>query len=289
MLTEDAKYFDVMEAVLFNGLLSGVSLEGTKFFYCNPLESGGRGGRRPSRRVPCCHGSICRTIPQVPGYMYAHTDSDIYVTLYAANRTEIPLGDGKVRVRQETKYPFDGRIVLTVAPARAGQKFNLRLRIPTWARERFMPGALYSFVAPPPKKWEISVNGESVKARLEKGFAVVERAWKSGDKVQLDLPMPVQGSTCIDKVEAYRGRVAFTRGPLVYCAEGVDNNGPVKRFTIGKLPTADQVKISTIQDGVLKGVNMISFPASERIHLVPYYSWENRGNKSMVVWIPRSQ
>jgi DUF1680 family protein len=274
-LTRDARYFDVMEVVLLNG---------------------GRAARRPSRRVPCCHGSICRTIPQVLGYMYSHTESDIYVTLYAANRTTVPLGDGEVRVTQQTKYPFDGRIALTLAPARDGQRFKLRLRIPTWAREKFIPGALYSFVAPPPKKWEISVNGQPVKAELEKGFAVVERAWKSGDKVQLELPMPVQMSTCIDKVKAYLGRVAVTRGPLVYCVEEADNNGRVQRLAVKKPPAPEQVKLSTIQDGVLKGVTMISFPATERegdeekpltIHLVPYYSWCNRGNKSMNVWIPR--
>jgi len=296
MLTEDARYFDVMEVVLFNGLLAGVSIPGDTFFYRNILESGGGAVRRPSRRVPCCHGSICRTIPQVPGYMYAHTDSDVYVTLYAANRTEIHLGDGKVRIRQETKYPFDGRIVLTLAPARDGQRFNLRLRIPTWAREKFMPGALYSYVSPPPKKWAVSVNGQPVKAGLEKGFAVVERAWNSGDKVQLDLPMPVQISTCIDKVKAYLGRVAVTRGPLVYCVEEADNNGRVQRLAVKKLPAPEQIKLSTIEDGILKGVTMISLPAVERvdkeerpstIHLVPYYGWCNRGSKSMNVWIPR--
>jgi hypothetical protein len=295
MLTQEAKYLDVMEVVLFNGLLSGVSLDGDKFFYTNVLESGGRAARLPSRRVPCCHGSICRTIPRVPGYMYAHTENDIYVTLYAANSTKIPLGGG-VGIRQETKYPFDGRVLLTVSPASEGRKFNLRLRIPTWARERFMPGALYSFVAPPPENWEVRVNGQLLKAQLDKGFAVLAREWKSGDKVQLDLPMPVQMSTCTDKVEACRGRLAVTRGPLVYCAEEADNNGPVRRLAIPKPPAAGEIKVSTIQDGILKGVTTISFPARERLdgneralnmHLVPYYSWDNRGDKSMAVWIPQ--
>lgn len=228
--------------------------------------------------------------------MYAHTDNEVYVTLYAANRTEIPLGSGKVQIQQETAYPFDGRVVLTVSPASEGQKFNLRLRIPTWAQEQFMPGALYSFVEPPPK-WELRVNGRPVQPKWDKGFTVLQGPWKSGDKVQLDLPMPVQISTCIDKVTAYAGRVAVTRGPLVYCAEEADNNGPVQRLAIPKLPGAGQIKVSTVQEGVLKGVRMSSFPAAEdvageerplTIHLVPYYSWENRGDKSMIVWIPRS-
>jgi DUF1680 family protein len=296
LLTQDAKYFDVMEVVLLNGLLSGVSLSGDEFFYTNVLESGGGTARLPDRRVPCCHGSFCRTIPQVPGYMYAHTENDVYVTLYAANSTEVALADGKVRIEQETEYPFDGKIVFTVSPATDGQKFRLRLRIPTWAREKFLPGALYNFVAPPATNWEVKVNGELVTTKLEKGFAVIDRPWTSGDKVQLDLPMPVQVSTCIDKVEAYRGRVAVTRGPLVYCAEEVDNNGPVHRLAIPELPEADQIEVHKIPDGVLKGVRLASIPGVERIdgkeepvsiNLVPYYSWANRGDKSMVVWIPQ--
>jgi DUF1680 family protein len=228
--------------------------------------------------------------------MYAHTDSDIYVTLYAANSTSIPLGGGNVGIKQETKYPFGGTVILTVSPAQDGQKFNMRLRIPTWAQEKFIPGALYSFTEAPSKKWAVKVNGESVDTKMEKGFAIVERAWKAGDKVQLDLPMPVQISTCIDKVQAYLGRVAVTRGPLVYCAEEEDNNGTVQRLAIPKLPAPEKIKVSTVQDGVLKGVPAISFPAVEiqgeekkplDIHLVPYYGWNNRGNKSMSVWIPR--
>ena len=296
MLTGRAKYFDVMEVVLLNGFLASTSLEGNRFFYRNRLESGGGIGRQPDRRVPCCHGSVCRTIPQVPGYMYAHTDSDIYVPFYARNATTIGLAAGRVGLRQETQYPFDGCVSLTVSPAVDGQKFALKLRIPTWAREKFMPGALYSYLAPPREKWSVKVNGQLFQAGLDKGFAVVDRKWKSGDKVQLDLPMPVRINTCIDKVEAYRGRLAVTRGPLVYCAEEVDQDGPVHRLGLGKVPTASQSEVTTIEEGILKGIPTISFPGVRRvadkqrsttIRLVPYYCWDNRGDKSMGVWIPR--
>ena len=259
--------------------------------------------------------------------MYAHTDNQAYVTLYAGNSTEIPLDGGKVGIKQETEYPFDGKVKLTLSPAQEGQKFILKLRIPTWAREKFMPGDLYNFVEPPPD-WEVKVNGESLRPELDKGFAVIKRQWKSGDTVQLDLPMPVQFNTAIEKVKADIGRVAVTRGPLVYCAEGVDNDGLVQRFTIPKLPRAEQIEVSTIQEGVLEGVKRISFPAREHlaqggkrptddqllrktspgwvlndnyywppdllteersssIHLVPYYSWANRDHTSMIVWIAR--
>ena len=327
LLTQDAKYFDVAEATLLNGALVGVSISGDRFFYVNPLEANGERkfnhgtpGRFAWFKVPCCPSSISRLIPQVPGYMYAYTDNEVYVTLYAGNSTEIPLSDGEVRIKQETKYPFDGRVILTVVPAHEGQRFMLKLRIPTWARERFMPGAIYSFVERPPN-WEVRVNGQLVETKLEKGFAVIERRWKPGDRVRLDLPMPVQLNTCIEKVKANVGRVAVTRGPLLYCAEEVDNNGLVQRLAIPKLPGAEQIKVSTVQEGVLKGVRMIGFPAVEHlvgeerpsasqlvhsndfyywppdilgeerpltIHLVPYYSWDNRGGKSMIVWIPRS-
>ena len=296
MLTKDGRYFDTMEVVLFNGLLSGVSLSGDKFFYANILESGGRAARRDDRRVPCCHGSIARTIPQVPGYMYAHTASDIYAILYANNSATFSLPSGKVRIEQRTAYPFDGQINLKVNPSKHGQKFAVRLRIPAWARKKFMPGALYSFIHPPKQKWTAKVNGESVTAKLEKGFAVIERTWSAGDTVQLNLPMPVQFSTCIAKVAAYRNRVAVTRGPLVYCAEEIDNGGPVQRLAIPKTPIAPQVKVTAINDGPLKGVNMIQLPGADRtdgkdrpmnISLVPYYSWENRGSKTMSVWIPQ--
>jgi len=296
MLTGDARYCDVMEVVLFNGFLASTSLEGNQFFYRNRLESGGGISRLPDRRVPCCHGSVCRTIPQVPGYMYAQTDSDIYVPFYARNSANITLAKGQVALKQETSYPFDGGINLTVSPASDGHKFALRLRIPTWAGKKFMPGALYSYLAESEARWSVSINGQAFRARLDKGFAVIDRAWKSGDKVRLDLPMPVRINTCIDKVAAYRGRVAVTRGPLVYCAEESDHDGPVYRLSIGKAPPAKQIEVTAIKEGILKGLPTISFPGMKRIddkqqatsiRLVPYYCWGNRGAKSMTVWIPQ--
>ncbi|MEK6235413.1 MAG: glycoside hydrolase family 127 protein, partial [Planctomycetales bacterium] len=275
-------------------------------------------GRFPWWKVVCCPGSISRTIPQIPAYMYAHAGDDLYVTLYSANESEIALDGGKVKLSQKTEYPFDGRVALTVRPETDGQEFSLRLRIPTWAQDRFMPGELYSYTTPPKEKWQVRVNGKPVKSdELDKGFVVIKRAWKQGDKVELYLPMPVQFSTAYYRAVAFSGRVAATRGPLVYCAEEADNGMQVQRLAVSELPTQDQIKISTIQKGILKGVRMISFPGDERldvptnlsgrefaatlasplmpykgkerpatIRLVPYYSWNNRGEKSMTVWLP---
>ncbi len=324
LLTKDAKYFDVMEIVLLNGLLSGVGLEGNTFFYINPLEVNGhwgfnmqhQKGRFPWWKVVCCPGSISRTVPQVPGYMYAHSGDDLYLTLYAATETEAALTSGKVKVKQETKYPFEGKIAVTIDPAKDGQRFALRLRIPTWAREKkFLPGKLYTFQeAPPP--WTIQVNGKVFTPMMEKGFAVLDRSWKTGDKVQLDLPMPVQFSTAYNRAVAYNGRVAVTRGPFVFCAEEIDNGMQVQRLAVPQLPKPEQVKVTSIKGGLLDGMPMISFPGVEQlegetlenrefrvylaqplkpyegktrpatIRLVPYFSWNNRGEKSMTAWIP---
>ncbi len=219
-------------------------------------------------------------------------------------------------MKQETKYPFEGKVSLTIDPAKDGQKFNLRLRIPTWAREkRFLPGKLYTFKeAPPP--WTLTVNGQVVATRMEKGFAVIERSWKTGDKVQLDLPMPVQFSVAYNRAVAYNGRVAVTRGPFVFCAEEIDNGMRVQRLAVPQLPKPNQVKVTSIKEGLLKGMPMISFPGVEQlegetmgvrefrvylaqplmpyegktrpatIRLVPYFSWNNRGEKSMTAWLP---
>ena len=325
LLHQDAKYFDVAEVALLNNALAGVSMSGDRFFYVNPLEADGAkrfnhgsAGRSAWFGCACCPSNLARLIPQVPGYMYAHTDDAIYVTLYGGSRTTIPLAGGTVRIEQKSGYPFNGRVELAVSPAlpmpaikfrfdgkidlsippAKAQRFALKLRIPTWAGEQFVPGALYGYTAAPTKAWTVSVNGKPVEAPLDKGFAVVERRWRLGDKVRLELPMGVRLSTCIDKVASNVGRLAVTRGPLVYCAEEADNGGPVQRLFLPKAPPPGAVKTERIADGPLKGVVRVNLPGKQvapdgsvsdaTIALVPYYAWNNRGPKSMIVWLPRS-
>ena len=301
LLHEDAGYFDVAEVALLNNSLAGVSVSGNRFFYVNPLEADGKkkfnhgsAGRSPWFGCACCPSNITRLIPQVSGYMYAHTDDAIYVTLYGGNSTRIPLAGGKVGIKQVTRYPFDGKVLLTITPAKS-RAFALKLRIPTWAREKFVPGALYSFVRKLPEGWTIKVNGRGVKAPVVKGFATVNRTWAPGDEVELNLPMPVRFNVCDKRVRANVGRVAVTRGPLVYCAEEVDNAGPVQRFHVRQCPEPSRCKTAVINEGPLKGVVTVSFGATEAaaagprdatVKLVPYYAWNNRGEKSMIVWFP---
>jgi len=305
LLHRDAKYFDVAEVALLNNSLAGMSLQGNRFFYVNVLEADGirtfnkgTGGRAEWFGCACCPSNLARLIPQVAGYMYAHTSDAIYLGLYGGSRTEIPLEDGNVAIRQTSDYPFDGRVVLDIKPS-ADQRFALYLRIPTWARERFVPGKLYAYVDELVPKWTLQVNGESLDPELAKGFVTIERVWKPGDRVLLEIPMPVRYSTAIDQIEANRDRTALSRGPLVYCAEQADNGGnKVQRFFIHEPADSSAIQADVIEEGLLSGVVRVSVPAMEivgestkesRVRLIPYYAWNNRGEESMVVWMPRNE
>ena len=206
MAEKDGKYIDVAEVALYNNVLAGVNLEGNRFFYVNPLEVDGRRafnqglkGRAPWFGTACCPSNLARLIPQIPGMMYAHTDDDIYCTFYGGTSATIPLGRGNVGIRQETGYPFDETVSLTVSPEKASQKFALHLRIPTWAGDRFVPGKLYSYVNRQPGTWSLTVNGKPAKVKVDKGFAVIDRKWEKGDCV---AGRNRRGGSCRDAVDA---------------------------------------------------------------------------------------
>lgn len=299
----DARYMDVAEVALFNNALAGVNLDGNRFFYVNPLEADGqtkfnhgKTGRSPWFGTACCPTNIARLIPQVSGMMYSHTSDEIYVTLYGSNFTQIRLDDGPVDISQRADYPFEGNIEITLHPSEE-QDFVLKLRIPTWARSgQFLPGELYNYTQKSNSLWMLKVNGEKVKARLEKGFAVIDRTWKPGDKVELHLPMETRFNTAIDSVKNNRNRVAVTRGPLVYTAEEVDNDTQVQQLFIDDLPTSTDVRSERFLEGKLENIVNVQFPAKKisesgktlntLIKLVPYYAWNNRGDGSMIVWLP---
>ncbi len=313
LLHKDAKYFDVAEVALLNNSLAGMGMAGDSFFYVNVLETDGvpkfnhgSGGRAEWFGCACCPSNLARLIPQVSGYMYAHTDDEIYLGLYGSSRTEIPLAGGDVTIEQTSNYPFDGKVLLKIDPS-TDQQFALKLRIPTWAREQFVPGKLYQYVDDLRPQWTLKVNGQAVDASPAKGFATVERTWKAGDTVELDLPMPVRYSKAIDQVQANRDRIAITRGPLVYCAEQADNPASrktderadiVQRFFIPEPADPSEIQTEVIDGGLLQGVVRVSVPAMEvtgdsvtpsTVRLIPYYAWNNRGEDSMIVWLPRKE
>lgn len=299
--SRDARYMDVAEVALLNNALAGLNLEGNRFFYVNPMEADGvhpfnhgKPGRSPWFGTACCPSNIARLMPQVSGMMYAYTADEIYASLYAGNTTSIPLTDGIVQIKQESNYPFDGTVLLTLNPEKR-QKFTLKLRIPTWVgNDQFVPGDLYRYVNKEPKQnWSVKVNGELQDAELDKGFAVLERSWKADDQILLELPLTVRFNTAHEKVKADKDRMAITRGPLVYCAEGIDNGGSLDDYQLQKLPEANEIKASVIQEGILKNITALELPflskktsAAEKVRLTPYYAWNNRGEGAMMVWFP---
>ena len=299
--TKDARYMDVAEISLLNNSLAGVNIEGNKFFYVNPLEADGttkfnhgNAGRSEWFNTACCPSNIARLIPQVSGMMYSFSDDEIYLTFYGSNSSTIKLESGMVRIKQKSEYPFDGKVDLTVSP-KSSQRFKLKLRIPSWVNSnQFVPGELYSYDDKNYDKWKLSINGVKINAKTENGFVTIDRLWNVGDKVILDLPMTVRINKTINKVKENKNRVAITRGPLVYVAEGIDNYRPVQEFYIEDMVDNNKIKIKKINTGILENVVSIIFPAKtldnkiEEIFLkmIPYYAWNNRENSSMIVWIP---
>ncbi len=231
LLTGDAAYLDVMERVMYNGILAGVSLDGTLFFYPNPLESDGRYGfnkgraeRAPWFGVACCPGNISRFLPSVPGYVYATKGDTLYVDLFIAGEARIDLAGKAVTVSQETRYPWDGTVRIRLEPEKKGE-FGLRVRIPGWARNAPAPTDLYRFDDGSEAEVSIRVNGRAVPLDMDKGFARIRRAWEKGDTVEVVLPMEARRVAAHPAVKDDAGFVAVERGPIVYCAEGADNGG----------------------------------------------------------------
>ncbi len=254
LLHADAKYVDVMERTLYNGLISGVSLDGKTFFYPNPLESKGQHARQAWFGVACCPGNITRFIASVPGYVYAKQGQAIFVNLFAGGSADIELDGGrKVKLTQVTRYPWDGAVKMTVAPAARGQ-FTINVRIPGWARNEPVPGDLYRYLDPAGAAPTIKVNGQPVALTVVKGYVSINRTWQAGDVIDLNLPMPVRRIVANDQVAADRGRVAIQRGPIVYAAEWPDNpDGHVRNLVV-----EDATPLTTeFQPALLGGVNVV--------------------------------
>lgn len=302
LLHADARYIDVLERTLYNALLSGISLEGNTFFYPNPLESVGQHSRTPWFTCACCTGNVTRFIASVAGYAYAAAGRDLYVNLYAGSRADVEVAGGAVQVRQETRYPWDGTIKLTLEPQGRSRRFTLNLRIPGWARNEPVPSDLYRYLDEAPEEAPtLLVNGESIALRLEKGYARIGRTWRSGDTVQLELPMPIRRLAAIDSVDADRGRVALQRGPVVYCVEWPEQpDGHVRNLLL-----RDNAALQAVfEPDLLHGVTVIrgaarayrKVPESDELAssevpltAIPYYAWAHRGRGDMAVWLAREE
>jgi uncharacterized protein len=280
---------DVFERVLYNGLLSGVSLSGDRFFYQNPLESAGSYERSPWFEVACCPPNMTRFLPSLPGYVYATKEDTVFVNLFIAGEGTIDLGGRAVTLTQETRYPWDGAVKLIVSPALPGE-FELVLRIPGWAGNEAMPTDLYRFLDVSAERPALKVNGKAATLDIRDGYARIRRTWKNGDTLELSLPMSVRRVVAHDSVADDSGRVALQRGPVVFAAEGVDNGGGVFDFF---LPDGAALGAEFRPD-LLNGVVVITGNAASASKsgrpfvAVPYYAWANRGPGQMLVWLPRT-
>jgi DUF1680 family protein len=299
LLEGDAKYIDVMERTLYNGLISGVSLDGKTFFYPNPLESVGQHERREWFGVACCPGNITRFLASIPGYIYATRGGDLYVNLFAAGTANIDLGGGKLTVVQSTRYPWDGAVKMSFTPDRS-RSFTVNVRIPGWAQDRPVPSDLYSFSDRINEDLTLTINGQPIPIRQDKGYVRVSRTWKAGDSLDLVLPMPIRRVAAHPSVDANRDRVALQRGPIVYAAEWPDNpNGKVRNIVLppGAPLTsrfrADLLNGVQVIEGRAQGLAFNANGAVERkeqpFAAIPYATWANRGPGEMAVWIARTR
>jgi DUF1680 family protein len=290
LIEPNAEYADVMERVLYNGFLSGLSLKGTEFFYQNRLATRGDYRRQAWYGCACCPSNVVRIYPQIGRFMYASDDRSIYVNLYAAGKAKLNVGGAHVTLTQETRYPWDGRVRLVVGP-QGKQTFDLFVRIPGWCRDAQTPGGLYR--AEGCSAATLSVNGKPVDAEtLDKGYVRIRRPWEDGDIVALDLPMPVRRVYAHGNVLADRGRLALQRGPIVYCAEAVDHEMPLRHIFL----PSDAPLTAHHRDDLLGGVTVITGnaavqtadsqkPTPVNLLAIPYYAWDNRQGGAMSLWL----
>lgn len=301
LLNGNASAIDVLERVLYNGLLSGVSLDGRNFFYPNPLESKGDIERKAWFGCACCPGNITRFLASAPGYAIAQRGQTVYVNLFSGCRADVTLEDGRsLEVAIDTAYPWEGNVRITLGELSAPTELTLNIRIPGWARGEVLPSDLYRFLNDRTEPVLLTVNGKPVPLVLEHGFAVLRRVWRSSDHVELVLPMPIQRVIAHERVTADRGRMALQRGPIVYALEGRDHvGGEVLNLCVADDVAVDaSVQPGWLDDGVMLNARAVRLSARtdgtvERSEValtaIPYFAWANRGPSEMMVWIPRSE
>ena len=296
LLHGDSKYYDVLERTLYNGLISGVSLEGNGFFYPNPLESMGQHQRQAWFGCACCPSNICRFIPSLPGYIYAVKDKNVYVNLFLSNKSNLTVAGKKVALSQTTEYPWNGDITVNVDQNATGQ-FAMKIRIPGWVRNQVVPSNLYQYTDGKRLGYTVTVNGSVVGAISADGYYTINRKWKKGDKLQIHFDMEARTVRANNKVEADRGMVSIERGPIVYCAEHPDNSFDIMgalinqnpQFTLGKGEIAGTpVQTLTTSAQTLNFNKQGKLETQDQtLTLIPYYAWCHRGSGKMRVWLPQ--
>ncbi|OUP14544.1 hypothetical protein B5F32_19965 [Parabacteroides distasonis] len=266
-LTGDSKYIDVLERSLYNGALAGISLGGDRFFYVNPLESKGDHHRQEWYGCACCPSQLSRFLPSIGNYIYASSDDALWVNLYMGNTGQIRIGETDILLTQETNYPWDGSVKLTISTSQPLEK-EIRLRIPDWC-----------------KTYDLSINGKRINVPKEKGYAVI-KDWKSQDVIALDMDMPVEIVAADPHVKENFGKRAIQRGPLVYCMEEIDNPEYFDQIQLSPSTTFQTAFVSDI----LNGIKTIKTNGrAQSATFIPYYAWDNRKAGKMRVWIPYNE
>ena len=290
LLTGNSKYYDIIERTMYNGLISGISLDGKNFFYPNPTESDGKyefnmGActRQPWFDCSCCPTNLIRFTPSIPGLVYATNEDSLYVNLFISNNAQVTIDGEQIGITQQTNYPWNGHINISVNPEEE-KIFTLKLRIPGWAENKPVPGNLYSYTDNDKSKIILKVNGKEVKTNINKGYAEISRNWSKGDKVELVLPMRIHEVIANQKVKADSNKVAFEYGPIVYCAEEIDNK-QISDISIPENLNVDTKEKTILSDKVTALKSKIN---DKEFTLIPYYIWSNRGIGKMKVWFPRN-
>ncbi|HTR98981.1 MAG TPA: beta-L-arabinofuranosidase domain-containing protein [Bacteroidota bacterium] len=299
LLKGDAQYVDVLERVMYNAILSGVSMSGDAFFYPNPLGSFHGAQRSPWFGCACCPPNVIRFIAGAGGYLYAAREGDIYVNLFASSRARVTRTAGDVTLTQETRYPWDGTVRIRVEPAQTGE-FALCVRIPGWAAGQAVPGTLYGMLDTARGEVTFDVNGAPLSPPVHLGYAVVRRAWTKGDEITIRFPMDTHRIIASDSIEDDRGKVALQRGPLVYCLEGAD--APDGHVTDMVIPDSSSISAEFLPD-LLGGVTVLHGRGLTALRTlggevvggearaftaIPYYAWAHRGKCEMTVWAGRT-
>ncbi len=291
LATGEAKYADVYERAMYNGVISGVSLSGDRFFYDNPLESMGQHERQPWFGCACCPGNVTRFMASVPGYMYAVQGEDIYVNMYARSRASIETTGNTTTIVQTTEYPWEGRVILNVSTEKPS-RFTVKLRIPGWAGDKPVGTDLYTYTGKAASV-TIIVNGKKFRGGQKDGYINIERTWTANDVIELVLPMEVRRVRAHDNVKADIGKLAIERGPVVYCLEGCDQ---ADGMVFNKFIPENTVFEATYEKDLFNGVIRLEGLA-EQVDIdgkvtgctctaVPYSTWCNRGAGQMIVWLP---
>lgn len=298
----NSKYIDVLEKILYNGLISGLSLDGKTFFYTNAMQVSNHfkhnsleAERSGWFECSCCPTNLARFLPAVPGYVYAQNGQDLFVNLFIKSSASLSISGKPVELVQENNYPWNGDLRFTVSPKKGTIPFAMKIRIPGWARNEAIPSSLYSFASSSASEVKISINGEPISYKIENGYAILQRTWKKGDVVTMQLPMEIRRVTARNELKDDIGKVALQRGPLIYCAEWADNNGTATNLVLPKSAAITE----EFRPNLLNGVMVLKTNATavlvndqsvqtvqQPFVAIPYYAWANRGKGEMAIWFP---